>query len=262
MSRINICGEEMGCGEAIRAGWEVLRHMFESVGIRSRENMAERKKSEGFSQPRWSAHFSGRVQERILNMAIVRDARAVAFESVYVQVAVHACQQVVRLQDSHPHGTRRSEPEPQESRPSSVTPWESLDHISVNDVSNRRFGVLQRCPAHLRGRWRQSVRVALEARHHGISTGHGTQELQGWKLFCLLPFWLLRRPRSKGNVGKAELTKRFDLFGEASGRNSTGRQPRTFSSNDNSTFPCPTSKRPELLSDATGVVKFPEPVNA
>ena len=72
------------------------------------------------AQPRWGAHFSGRVQERILNMAIVRDARAVAFESVYVQVSVHACQQVVRLQDSPPHGTRRSEPEPQESRPSSV----------------------------------------------------------------------------------------------------------------------------------------------
>ena len=114
----------------------------ESVGIRSRESLAEWIYSEGFPQPRWGAHFSGRVQERILNMAIVRDVRAVAFESVYVQVAVHACQQVVRLQDSPHHGTRRSEPEPQESRPSSVT-WESLDHISVNDVFTRRFGVLQ-----------------------------------------------------------------------------------------------------------------------
>ena len=91
----------------------------------------------------------------------------------------------------------------------------------VTGQFNRRFGVLQSCPAHLRGRWRQSVRVALEARHHGISTGDGTRELQGWKLFCLLPFWLLRRPRSKGHVGEAELTKRFDLFGEASRRNST-----------------------------------------
>ena len=166
------------------------------------------------SQPRWGAHFSGRVQERILNMASVRDARAVAFESVCVQIAVHACQQVVRLQDSPHHGARRSEPETQESRPSTVTPWESLDHISVNDVFSRRFEVLQSCPAHLRGRWRQSVRVALEARHRGISNEDGTRDLQGWKLFCLLPFWLLRRPRSKGHVGKAELTKRFGLFGE------------------------------------------------
>ena len=35
-----------------------------------------------------------------------------------------------------------------------------------------------------------------------------------WKLFCLLPFWLLSRPGSKGHVGKAELTKRFVSFGE------------------------------------------------
>ena len=58
-SRINICGEEMGCGEAIRAGWEVLRHMFESVDIRSRESLAEWIHSVGFPQPRWGAHFSG-----------------------------------------------------------------------------------------------------------------------------------------------------------------------------------------------------------
>ena len=88
--RINICGVEMGGGEAIQAGWEVLRHMIESVGIRSREDLAEWIHSEGFPQPRWGEHFSGRVQERIFNMAIVRDARAVAFESVYVHIAVHA----------------------------------------------------------------------------------------------------------------------------------------------------------------------------
>ena len=39
-----------------------------------------------------------------------------------------------------------------------------------------------------------------------------TKETQSWKLFCLLPFWLLRRPQSKGRVGKAELTKRFEQF--------------------------------------------------
>ena len=32
------------------------------------------------------------------------------------------------------------------------------------------------------------------------------------KLFCLLPYWFLRRPQSKGRVGKAVLSKRFDQF--------------------------------------------------
>ena len=54
--RINICGEEMGCGEAIRAGWEVLRHMFESVGIRSRESLAEWIHSEGFPSTTARSH--------------------------------------------------------------------------------------------------------------------------------------------------------------------------------------------------------------
>ena len=120
-----------------RDGKSFLRHMFESVGIRSRERLAEWIHSEGFPN----------------------------------QDGVH----ILVVEFRRGFGTRRSEPEPQESRPSSVTPWESLDHISVNDVFNRRFGVLQSCPAHLRGRWRQSVRVALEARHHGSSTGDGTQ---------------------------------------------------------------------------------------
>ena len=33
----------------------------------------------GFHRPRWVAHFSGRVQERVQNAVIARDARGVAF---------------------------------------------------------------------------------------------------------------------------------------------------------------------------------------
>ena len=37
-------------------------------------------------------------------------------------------------------------------------------------------------------------------------------EVQGWKLFGLLPFWLLRKPPSQGQVEKSELSERFEAF--------------------------------------------------
>ena len=95
---------------------------------------------------------------------------------------------------------------------SSATPWEVLESISVSDVYRRRLKTLQCCLVHLKGRFRQVAELALEARLLAFSREDVTKETQSWKLFCLLPCWLLRRPQCKGRVGKAELSRRFDQF--------------------------------------------------
>ena len=54
--------------------------------------------------------------------------------------------------------------------------------------------------------------VAFGSTVVGSFEGGRTRDTHSWKLFCLLPYWLLRRPQSKGRVGKAELSKMFDQF--------------------------------------------------
>ena len=72
-----------------------------------------------------------------------------------------------------------------------------------------RFRVLQSCPAHLKAKYRVALTTALEAVHEVADT---VKEVRVWKLFSLLPFWLLRKPLGQGRVGKAELSDRFELF--------------------------------------------------
>ena len=71
----------------------------------------------------------------------------------------------------------------------------------------RKFKVLQSCPVQLKGRCRQACRVALEALHVAVMEHDGTRELRAWKLFSVLPFWLLLRPGSQGRVGRDELLR-------------------------------------------------------
>ena len=87
-----------------------------------------------------------------------------------------------------------------------------LYQVDLEEVCRTRFLVLQSCPFQLRGRFKQASRVALEILHNGV-VGHDLLlETRGWKLFILLPFMLLRRPRGLAKVGKDELCCRFDKF--------------------------------------------------
>ena len=52
----------------------------------------------------------------------------------------------------------------------------------------------------------------------GKPAGDDVKEIRSWKMFCLLPFMLLRRPAGQGRVGKAELCRRFDQFSEGQWR--------------------------------------------
>ena len=94
---MNFCGEQVPGREVATMGWEVLHNAMRSWGIESREGLSEWIHQQGFPRPRWGGHFSGRVQERILNLVIARDVRGTALESLYVHIVMH------RLPDI-PHG--------------------------------------------------------------------------------------------------------------------------------------------------------------
>ena len=105
-----------------------------------------------------------------------------------------------------------------QSSPQNRTPWEMIDDIDLEEEFQHRFQVLQGCAAHLKGRFRQAARVALEARHNAVHNNDHTMEARAWKLFLLLPFMLLRKERGVGKVGKDELSRRFDKFSEGQWR--------------------------------------------
>ena len=203
-------GCEVAAQEALRVGWDVLCHTMRSWGVRSREDLAEWIHQQGFRRPRWGAHFSARAQERILNTTVARDARGAAIESVYIHMVLQACQS----------GGRRLEMGDPPTRPECTTraqdrvesQWTTLDDVCLQEVFKQRFAILQGCPAHLKARYRHALTTALEAVHTAVQQNDVAKEIRGWKLFIVLPFWLLRRPFSRGRVGKAELSQRFDLF--------------------------------------------------
>ena len=93
-----------------------------------------------------------------------------------------------------------------------------LDCVNLQDVFQRRFIVLRNCPHHVRGRFRQAARQALELRSHAVRVQDHIGEARGWKLFCFLSVLFLRRGQGGSNVTKEELCHRFDLFAEGESR--------------------------------------------
>ena len=161
LPHITINGEHVPAPEALRVGWEALRDTFRLWDIRSREDLAEWMHRQGFIRPRWGAHFSGRIQERILSGVVARDVRGAALESFYVHLVLNACSSENRVS-------------PPEAGPQAAAPtigesqWSSLDEIGLPEVFQTRFRVLQSCPAHLKGRYRCAMKVALEAVHTAV----------------------------------------------------------------------------------------------
>ena len=133
-------------------------------------------------------------------------------EGLYVQVTLHGCRRgLPPEQPGRSAGVshRCVDPTPFES-----SSWDDVDGMCLERVYSR-FRVLQSCPYHLRGRFRKACRQVLESRHEGVQARDDVKETRSWKMFCLLPFMLLRRPAGQGRVGKAELCRRFDQFSEA-----------------------------------------------
>ena len=155
--------------------------------------------TQGFLQPRWGAHFSGRAQERLLNAAANHEARVSALETAYVQVTLQACEQGVRELDQNLLQRRTID-----ALALPAQSWEALDPNNLAEVFQIRCPVLQSCPFQFRGRCRHAARTALQERHVAAMVGDVQRE---WKLFNLLPFMLLRRvsravTREQGRVAR------------------------------------------------------------
>ena len=130
-----------------------------SWGVNSREDLSEWIHNQGYPRPRWGAHFSGRVQERIMNMVVARDVRGVGLESVFVQLIMSSCPEGLPHDDVAPRPFAAG----RDVAVAGVVEWEILDEVSLQEVFQKRFSVLQSCPVQMKGRFRQAVRVALEA---------------------------------------------------------------------------------------------------
>ena len=150
--------------------------------------------------PKWCAHFSARVQERILVIAIAIDARVDALENLFIHLMLEEC----------PPPVTTSRPGPTIHGPFSDRCWEVVDSVDLRTVFDQRFPVLQSCPCHVRGN-RQAERRVLEVRSHSVRTQDLHDEVHGWKLFWMLPVTFLHRGLG-GKVTKEELRHRFDLF--------------------------------------------------
>ena len=213
---VTVGGVEVPGREAAITGWEVFHNAMRSWGIESREGLSEWINHQGFPRPRWGAHFSSRVQERILSLVIARDSRGTVFESLYVHMVMHGLPRI--SEEAQPGHRNTAEDREFQSSPQNGTPSEVFDDIDLEEEFQHRFQVLQGFPAHLKWRFRQAARVALEARHNAVHNNDHTMEVRAWKLFLLLPFMLLRKARGVGKVGKDELSRRFDKFSEGQRR--------------------------------------------
>ena len=161
--------------------------------------------------------FSARAQERLLNVAVTHDARVSGLENLFVQLTLSLCRREVRGAagpetngDGAQRHVARSHPVNPEVYPDSC--WEVLDSIDLEEAFQHRFSVLQSCPHHVKGRFRQVARHVLEARSHAVRIQDRRGEVRGWKLFCLMPMMFLRRSSSDGEVSKEEMCHRFNLF--------------------------------------------------
>ena len=169
--RVHVSGRHHHeCHDAVLVGWEALSEAMRVWGIRTREDLSEWIHRQGFPRPRWGAHFSGRVQERILTMAATVDVRVSALEAVYVQVALLACRQVPLPVEPILHeavrGILGQRPAFPESFPEEC--WSIMDEVNLQELFQFRFPVLQSCPHHVRWRFRQANRGVLEARHEAV----------------------------------------------------------------------------------------------
>ena len=191
--------------DALYAGWDASLEAMESWGIQSREHLSEWIHNQGFPRPRWGAHFCARAQERILNGVVTRDVRGAAIEAVCVQVALQTCRQH-GMPPEPSHNQQPTVPASSYDREDMLNSgWEWLDAVDVQQVFDKRFRVMQGCPHHARGRFRQATRCALEARHNAIRAQDRISEIQRLETLLFVAFPLV----ASANWGKPGESRRF-----------------------------------------------------
>ena len=159
----------------------------------------------------WSgpqARIPSATMGKSFQWARTSDSRVLLLQTMYIRLAMVACEQ---LPPPPPVPVPR-----QETKGSREFPRQLLVGVGRSQFDghvSQRFSVLQSCPHHVRG---GSFRPAgtLEARHVAVGANDPVMEERAWKLFCLLPVWLLRRSPGDARVSKEDLCRRFDLFAE------------------------------------------------
>ena len=140
-----------------------------------------------FQWPRTREDFDHRSDDGFQSSLVADNVRS---------LAMVACEQ---LPPPPPVAVPRQErPRVPESFPDSS--WLVLDEVSLTDVFQQRFAVLQSCPHHVRGRFLQTLQSGRMIR--SWKSGHGNF------------VWLLRRSPGDARVSKEDLCRRFDLFAE------------------------------------------------
>ena len=74
------------------------------------------------------------------------------------------------------------------------------DHIDLSEAFTTRVPMLRSCPRFKRGRLRFSLGVALRERSRAKLARDAVAETRAWKLFGLIPMFLLHRPRHSGRT--------------------------------------------------------------
>ena len=151
-------------------------------------------------------------------MVVAVDVRVSGLEAIYVQVALSACRRVPMPVERILHEVARGTV----GRPQTTALpetflkefWAVMDDVTLRDLFDLRFPVLQSCPHHVRGRFRQANGRVLEARHEAARSHDTVLEERAWKAFCILPMLFFRRPQGEGRVSKEELYRRCDLFAQ------------------------------------------------
>ena len=163
--------------EAVMAGWDGLPEAMSARGIHSREGLSEWVHAMGFPLPRWSANFSGRAQERLLNAAVSHDGRVAALESVYVQVTLQACELGSTEETFQAEETHHARPRRRATELSAQADmcWAVLDSVDLATVFQRRFSVLQSCPFQFGGKVPSCIQCGV-AKKKGRSDRGGRSE--------------------------------------------------------------------------------------
>ena len=115
-------------------------------------------------------------------MAVAVDARVSGLEAVYVQVALLACRRVP-IPVEAVCGTVGKHEQHSQTFPEG---WAVMDVVNLRDFFDLRFPVLQSCPHHQRGRFREANRRVLEARHEAARSHDTVLQERAWKAFCIL----------------------------------------------------------------------------
>ena len=128
-------------------------------------------------RPRWGAHFSDKIQERILN-AVVRDVRRTALE--FLRPFGHASV-FFRARSSTTRSWATNN-----SRPCTSNGRDAMElfgrHSIAGDIPDEIQGVAELSRS-FEGETRVALTTALEAVHEAAQRRDPVKEVRAWKLF-------------------------------------------------------------------------------